>query len=84
MEKLIYILNELLDRYYIKEPENFIYEYKINNKGKLVFIYLTLSHKHMLDDWDLREQNRQYVKGFGVYAGILSQDIVVVYDWTSF
>jgi hypothetical protein len=81
MEKLIYILNMVLDRYYIKEPENFIYDYKINNIGKLAFIYLTLSHKHMLNDWDLREQNRQYVKGFGAYAGILSEDIVVVYDW---
>ena len=84
MEKLIYILNMVLDRYYIKEPENFIYDYKINNIGKLAFIYLTLSHKHMLNDWDLREEERVTVSRFGKYAGISTKHIVVVYDWVSF
>lgn len=84
MKKSIDILIKVLDMYYIKKPENFIYDYKINNIGKLVFIYLTLSHKHMLNDWDLREQERVNVSRFGKYAGMSTKNIVVVYDWTSF
>lgn len=84
MEKSINVLIKVLDMHYIKKPENFIYDYKINNIGKLVFIYLTLSHKHMLDDWDLREQERKCVKRLCGYGGIPTNNIVVVYDWTSF
>jgi hypothetical protein len=84
MKKSIDVLIKVLDKHYIKKPENFIYDYKIDNIGKLVFIYLTLSHKHMLNDWDLREEERVTVSRFGKYAGISTKHIVVVYDWVSF
>ncbi len=81
MIRQIEIYEKVLKLLYLEKPQNFVYDCKINKIGGLFFIYLTLTNKHMLNDWDLREHERVTISRFGKHAGISTKHIVVVYDW---
>lgn len=78
------VYKKILELRYIKYPENFVYDYRIDKISNLFFIYVTLKHKHMINDWELREVIRTYISDLAKFAGIRPNQVVVVYDWVSF